>query len=89
MVNEAPNLPGLDDRAVGQLCAGDARGEAEVVLDLRRRRRLTSGGDSVEYDGRQPLRGAVHRRRQPRWTGADNQQVTRTLGGGAQADQAC
>ena len=71
----APNFARLDRGAVGQLAAGDAGREAEVVLDPRRGARLAAGRHAVEHDRVEPLGGAVHGGRQARRPGADHDEV--------------
>jgi hypothetical protein len=53
-------LVGLDAAAFGEFGAGDAGGEAEVVLDPSRGGGLTADGNGVEDDGGETARGAVH-----------------------------
>ena len=50
----APNLSAWIDAPLGQLRAGDPGREAEVVLDPRRRRRLSTDRDGVEQHLRNP-----------------------------------
>jgi len=68
-------FPGLDDRPVGQVGAGDAGGEAEVVLDPGRGAGLPAGGDRVDRQGLQPFGGAVDRGGQAGRARADDEQV--------------
>ena len=68
-------LLGLQDGAVGQLGAGDAGREAEIVLDARRRPGLAAGGERVQRERVESLRRAVHRRREAGGAGADDDQV--------------
>ena len=49
--------------------------KAEIVLDHRCRARLSSGRDRFDGNRTQPLGGRVHRRREPRGTGADDREV--------------
>ena len=67
--------PRLLQRAARQLVAGHARREAEVVLDPRRRAGLAAGRLALDHDRPQPLRRAVHRRREPGRPGADDHRV--------------
>ena len=48
-------LARLDKRPVGELLAGQAGREAEVVLDSGRPLGLAPGGDGVQREGGQPL----------------------------------
>ena len=64
--------PRLLQRAARELVAGDARREAEVVLDPRRRAGLAAGRLALDDDRAEALRGAVDRRREPRRPGADD-----------------
>ena len=74
-------LLGLDHRAVGQLGAGDAGREAEVVLDPGRGAGLPAGGDRVEHDRRQPFGGAVHGGGEPGRARADDDEVAQPVPG--------
>ena len=58
-------LARLPARPVGELGAGHAVGEPEVVLDPRALARLAAGGLPLDEHGAQPLRRAVHRRAEP------------------------
>ena len=51
---------GLLERSARQLVAGDARGEAEVVLDPGGRARLAAGRLALDHDRPEPLGRAVH-----------------------------
>ncbi len=53
----------LLQRAAGELVAGHAGREAEVVLDPRRGAGLAAGRLALDHDRAQALRRAVHRRR--------------------------
>ena len=68
-------LPRLDRRPLRELPAGEARGEAQVVLDPGRRCRLPAGGDRFQRHRREPLRRAVDRGGETRRPGADHEQV--------------
>ena len=67
--------PRLLERAARELVAGDARREAEVVLDPRRRAGLAARGLALDDDRPQPLRRAVHRGGEPGRAGADDHRV--------------
>ena len=67
--------PRLLQRAARQLVARDARREAEVVLDPRRRAGLAAGRLALDHDRPQPLRGAVDGRGEPGRPGADDHRV--------------
>src|SRR5262249_13597369 len=66
---DARDLPGDEDlraespclleRTTRELVPGDARGEAEIVLDARRRARLTTRRLPFDHDGAQAFRGSV------------------------------
>ena len=62
-------------RAARERVAGDARREAEVVLDPRRRARLATGRLALDHDRPQPLGGAVDGGRQPGGPRADDHRV--------------
>ena len=69
-------LVGLHDGALGQLAAGDAGGEAEVVLDAHAAAGLAARAPCCSSTTvLQPLGGAVDRRGQPRRPGPDHDQV--------------
>ena len=74
-VDLGTELARLDQRAVGELGAGDPGGKAEVILDLRRGRGAPSGRDRVEQDRLQALGGGVDGGRETGRAGADDQQV--------------
>ena len=74
-----PELVGLHDGALRQLAAGDAGGEAEVVLDPHAAAGLAAGRRALQHHRAQPLGGAVDRRGQPRRPGADDDQVVHRL----------
>ena len=80
--------PRLLQRAARQLVAGDARGEAEVVLDPRRRAGLAAGRLALDHDRAQALRRPVHGGGQPRRPAADDHRVVLGRGRlGAQPEQ--
>ena len=64
----------------GQLLAGDAVGEADVVLDERAGARLAAGGDRVERHRVEALGRAVDRRGQPGRPAAHDHEVERVAG---------
>ena len=72
-------LVGLQDRALGQLAAGDAGGKAEVVLDAHAAAGLAARRRALEHHRAQPFRGAVDGRGQPGRSGADDDQVVDRL----------
>ena len=65
----------LLQRAARELVAGDARREAEVVLDPRRGAGLAARRLALDHDRAQPLRRAVHGGREPGRPGADDHGV--------------
>ena len=75
----APNLLACSDGAVGQLAAGHAGREAEVVLDPHAAAGLAPGRRALEHHGVQPLGGAVDSRGQSRRPGPDDGQVVHRL----------
>ena len=75
-----PQPPGLLQGPAGELVAGHARREAEVVLDPGRRAGLAAGRLPLDHDRPQALRRAVHGGGQARGPGADDDRVV--LGGG-------
>ena len=78
----------LLERAAGELVAGHAGREAEVVLDPRRRAGLAAGRLALDDDRAQPLRRAVHRRGEAGGAGADDDRVVlRGARLGAEAEQ--
>ena len=70
-----PELRGLKRCAFSKLSTGDARWEAEVVLDAWGRSGLTTGGDAIEDHRFQALRCAVHRGCQTGRPGADHDEI--------------
>ena len=72
-------LVGLHDGALRQLAAGDAGGEAEVVLDAHAAAGLAPGRRALQHHRAQPFGGAVDRRGQPRRPGPDDDQVVHRL----------
>ena len=78
--DHGPELLGLDRCPGGEVLAGDAGREAEVVLDARARRRLPADRDGVDRQRPQPLGRAVDRRGQPGRSGTDDDQVVAALG---------
>ena len=80
--------PRLLQRPAGKLVAGDARREAEVVLDPGRGARLAARGLALDHDRPQALRGAVDRGREAGRAGADDHRVVLGCGRlGAEAEQ--
>src|SRR4051794_12569745 len=81
----------LEGGALGELGAGDPRGEAEGVLDERRGAGLSTGGDGVESHRVEPLRGAVYGGREAGRAGADHDEVAGRLPRSrrAHADRPC
>ena len=70
-----PKPPCLLECAAGKLVARDATGEAEIVLDARRRPGLASGGLALHHDGAQPLGRTVNGRREAGRPAADDDGV--------------
>ena len=80
--------PGLRHGAMGEVGAGEALREPEVVLDRRTLARLTARGLTLDHHGLQSLRRAVDRGGEPGRAGADDAQVVEgLLGAGAQAER--
>ena len=75
MITSAPNFCAWRIRAARQLLARDAGRKAEVVLDLRARAGLPARRAGLDHQHVQALRRGVHRRRQPRGSGADDDHV--------------
>ena len=73
-------LGGLPAGPVGELGAGHAVREAEVVLDPRALPGLPAGGLPLDQHGAQPLRRPVHRAAQPGRAAADHDQVVEVGG---------
>src|SRR5262249_21311925 len=63
----------------GEILTAEADREAEVVLDARAGPGLTPEATGVDDQDRETLRGAVHRRRQSRWTRAHHGDVVSAL----------
>src|SRR5215831_1538257 len=78
---------GLEHGQSGQIGAGQAEREAEVVLDPGTGRGLAAGADAVQQHGVQALGRPVDRGRQAGWTSADDRDVNR-LGGRTTVTQA-
>ena len=64
----------------GERHAGDAGGEAQIILDARRRAGLSAKGAGIEHDHRQTFRPGVDRRREPGGSRADDRHVIDTVG---------
>ena len=80
--------PRLLERADRERFSGHTGGEAEVVLDLRRRAGLAAGCLALDHDRLEALGGAVHGRGQPGGAGADDHGVVlRCLGLGLDLEQ--
>ena len=71
----APNLTRLQTGTLGEVDAGDALREPEVVLDARARPGLTAGYLALDDTGVQALGGGVHRGGQPGGAGAHDHEV--------------
>jgi hypothetical protein len=65
--------------ALGELGAGHAAGEAEVVADVRARAGLTADRLALDHERAQALRGRVDGRREPRGSRADHDHVVVAL----------
>ena len=70
-----PEPPCLLQRAARKLVARDAAGEAEIVLDARRRPGLASGRLALDHQRAQSLGRAVHGRREAGRPAADDDGV--------------
>ena len=70
----------LIEGPAGERHAGDAGGEAEIILDARRRAGLSAKGAGIEHDHRQTLRPGVDRRREPGGPRADDRHVIDQVG---------
>src|SRR5829696_9911215 len=70
-----PELARLRHGAGRQLAAADAPGKAEVVLDPPRAAGLAAEARALQNQRREPLRGAVYRRRQSGGTASDDREV--------------
>ena len=68
-------LARLECRASGELGAGKAGGEAEVVLDSGARARLTARGEPFDHKRAEALGGGVDRSGQPGRTAAEYDDV--------------
>ena len=66
---------GLEEGALGELVAGEALGEAEIVLDARAGAGLAADGVGLDDKGAQAFGGAVDARGEPGGTGADDDDV--------------
>ena len=78
--------PRLELRPLRQLAAGDAGGEAEVVLDPRRGAGLPAERDGVDRLGVEPFRGTVERGGQARRAAAHDHEVAHRGCGSARAE---
>ena len=65
----------LLERPLRELVPGDARREAEIVLDPRGRAGLSAGRLALDHDRLEALGRSVHGRGQPRGAGADDHGV--------------
>ena len=72
-------LDGLPPCPVGELSAGHAVGEAEVVLNAARLAGLAAGGVRLDEDGAQPLGRAVDRRAEPARAAAHYDEVVEVV----------
>ena len=82
-----PEPPRLGDGAACEVAAGEPGGEAEIVLDVAARPRLSARRLALDEQRVQPLAGAVDRRRQPRRPAAHHHEIVeRLLGARAQAE---
>ena len=72
-------LDGLPPRPVGELTAGQAVREAEVVLDAARLARLAAGGVLLDEDRAQALGRAVDRRAEPARAAAHHDEVVEVV----------
>ena len=70
-----PEPLGLAARSASELGTADPLRKTKKVLDHRGMRGLTAWKVAFEHDRRKPVRGGVHRRSEPRRSGADNRQV--------------
>ena len=70
----------LHQGPLGQVAAGDAGREPEVVLDARAGAGLSAGRDHVDAQGSQPLGRAVDRGGQPGRAAADDDEVEAAVG---------
>ena len=85
--NLDPEPLGLRDRPPGQVRAAEAARKAEIVLDARRRPRLSARRFPLDEKRFKALRRPVNRRRQTGRAAADNHKVVkRLLCGRSQAD---
>lgn len=70
----------LAPRPIGQLCAGDSVGEAEVVLDPRTLAGLTACRPPFDENRPKPLRSAVQGSSQTRRAAADDNEIVKVFG---------
>ena len=64
----------------GERHAGDAGGEAEIILDARGRAGLSAKGAGIEHDHRQTFRSGIDRSREPSGARADDRHVIDKVG---------
>ncbi len=67
-------------RTARQRFAGNARGEAQIVLDARRRAGLPAERVRIQHQDRQTFGRGVYGSREPCGAGADDRGVIRTVG---------
>ena len=65
--------------AIDELGPGNADRETEIILDLHAAAGLATRPDAVEHDRAQPFRRPVNRRRKPRGTGPDHDEIVNRL----------
>ena len=85
LVMTAPNFWAWS-AAGGEVLTGDARGEAEVVLDPRARGGLSADRRTVQGERPEALRRGVHGGGQPRRAGADDHDVIAALRDGVEGE---
>ena len=69
----------LKQRVPRELGARDPGGKPEIVLDPRARARLTARRERLGSEHFEPLRGGVHRRREPRGAGTDDHEIVHVI----------
>ena len=73
--NVCAELVGLHRRALGKLAAGNARREAEIVLDAHAAAGLAAWACPLEHDGSQSFRGGINGRAEAGRAGAHHDQI--------------
>src|SRR5262249_45751773 len=74
---------GLDHCSSCKVGAGESTWKPEIVLDATRHAGLPTGSFALDHDCSQSLTRAIDRRRQSRWTTADDREIVERFCGGS------